>query len=157
SFKTVINNTVVTSSAWVRLKVKPYTFSGAYDSMSIYVETNNNPNASFYLDDFSLQFMPPPVIESIPSVSQAYSQYFPIGFAALQADLLGPHGQLAALHNSSVTPGNDLKWDTVEASQGNFNFAPGDNILNFAKSHNIKMRGHTFVWHQQVPVWVFND
>ena len=34
---------------------------------------------------------------------------------------------------------------------------PGDNILTFAQAHNIKMRGHTFVWHNQVPAWVFQD
>ena len=157
SFKTVVNNTTVTSSAWVRLKVKPYTFAGAYDSMSIYVESNNMPNASFYIDDFSLQFLPPPVIENIPSIAQAYAPDFLMGFATLQQDLLGPHGQLAALHYNSVTPGNDLKWDATEKTEGVFSFGNGDNILNFAQAHNIKMRGHTFVWHQQVPAWVFQN
>lgn len=159
SFKTLIANAPVTSTAWVRFKVKPYTFSGAYDNLQIYVESAETaaPFASFYIDDASLQFMPPPVIENIPSIAQTYADDFPVGFATLQQDLLGPHGQLAALHYTSVTPGNDLKWDTTEPSEGVFNFAPGDNILNFAQAHNIKMRGHTFVWHNQVPAWVFQN
>ena len=159
SFKTLIANAPVTSSAWVRFKVKPYTFSGAYDNLQIYVESAETaaPFASFYIDDASLQFMPPPVIENIPSIAKTYAADFPVGFATLQQDLLGPHGQLAALHYTSVTPGNDLKWDTTEASEGTFNFAPGDNILNFAQAHNIKMRGHTFVWHNQVPAWAFQN
>lgn len=159
SFKTLIGNAPVTSSAWVRFKVKPYTFSGAYDNLQIYVESAETaaPFASFYIDDASLQFMPPPVIENLPSIAQTYADDFPVGFAAIQQDLLGPHGQLAALHYSSVTPGNDLKWDTTEPREGVFNFAPGDNILQFAQAHNIKMRGHTFVWHNQVPAWVFQN
>ena len=159
SFKTLIANAPVTSSSWVRFKVKPYTFSGAYDNLQIYVESAEaGPTfASFYIDDASLQFMPPPVIENIPSIAQTYSPDFLVGFATLQQDLLGPHGQLAALHYNSVTPGNDLKWDTTEPTEGNFNFGPGDNILSFAQAHNIKMRGHTFVWHNQVPAWVFQD
>jgi len=159
SFKTLIANAPVTSTSWVRFKVKPYTFSGAYDNLQIYVESAETaaPFASFYIDDASLQFMPPPVIENIPSIGQAYAPDFLVGFATLQQDLLGPHGQLAALHYTSVTPGNDLKWDTTEPTQGNFNFTPGDNILSFAQAHNIKMRGHTFVWHNQVPNWVFLD
>jgi endo-1,4-beta-xylanase len=104
-----------------------------------------------------VQFMPPPVIENIPSIAHAYSGDFPVGFAALQQDIGGPHGQLAALHYNSVTPGNDLKWDTTEPTEGNFNFVPGDNILAFAQAHGMKMRGHNFVWHQQVPNWVFLD
>lgn len=159
SFKTLIANAPVTSGAWVRFKVKPYTFSGSYDNLQIYVESAESaaPFASFYIDDASLQFMQPPVIENIPSIAQTYAGDFLIGFATLQQDLLGPHGQLAALHYNSVTPGNDLKWDTTEKTEGNFNFGPGDNILAFAQAHNIKMRGHTFVWHQQVPNWVFQD
>jgi len=159
TFKTLIANAPVTASSWVRFKVKPYTFSGAYDNLQIYVESAETvaPYASFYIDDVSLQFMPPPVIENIPSIAQAYANDFLVGFATLQQDLLGPHGQLAAHHYNSVTPGNDLKWDTTEPMQGNFNFTPGDNILNFAQAHNIKMRGHTFVWHNQVPAWVFQD
>jgi endo-1,4-beta-xylanase len=152
-----VTTATVSSSAWVRLKSKPYTFSGAYTNLQIYVQSFNNPTAQFYIDDVKVQFLPPPVIENIPSIAQAYSGEFLVGFAALQQDLTGPHGQLAALHYNSVTPGNDLKWDTTEPTQGNFNFVPGDNILSFAQSHNIKMRGHTFVWHNQIPAWVFQD
>jgi endo-1,4-beta-xylanase len=152
-----VTTATVTSGAWVRLKSKPYTFSGAYTNLVIYLQSTNNPTASFYIDDVKVQFLPPPVIENIPSIAQTYSSDFLVGYATLQQDLLGPHGQLAALHYNSVTPGNDLKWDTTEPSEGNFNFVPGDNIQNFAQAHNIKMRGHTFVWHNQVPAWVFQN
>ena len=156
SFPSVTNATV-TPTSWVRLKAKPYTFSGTYTNLQIYIQSNNNPTAQFYVDDVSVTFMPPPVIENIPSIAQAYATDFLVGFATLQQDLLGPHGQLAALHYSSVTPGNDLKWSVTEPTEGSFNFGPGDNILTFAQAHNIKMRGHTFVWHNQVPNWVFLD
>jgi endo-1,4-beta-xylanase len=152
-----ITSATVTSGGWVRLKSKPYTFAGTYSTLQIYVQSNANPTASFYIDDFSLSYMPPPVIESITPIKQVYANDFLVGFATSQKDIVGPHGQLAALHYNSVTPGNDLKWDTTEPSQGNFNFVPGDNILTFAQAHNIKMRGHNFVWHQQVPAWVFQD
>jgi endo-1,4-beta-xylanase len=161
SFPPVANSPVtVTSNAWVRLKAKPYSFSGAYTNLQLYLQTNNgtgSATASFYIDDVKVQFMPPPVIENIPPIAQAYSGNFPVGFAALQQDIVGPHGQLAALHYNSVTPGNDLKWDKTEPTEGNFNFVPGDNILAFAQVHGMKMRGHNFVWHQQVPNWVFLD
>lgn len=152
-----VTTATVDSTAWVRLKSKPYTFSGAYTNLQIYVQSFNNPNAQFYIDDAKVQFLPPPVIENIPSIAQTYAGDFLVGFAAGQQDISGPHGQLAALHYNSVTPGNDLKWSNTEPTEGNFTFGPADNILAFAQAHGIKMRGHNFVWHQQVPNWVFQD
>lgn len=53
-----------------------------------------------------------------------------------------------------ITPGNSMKWDTTEPVQGQFDFAKGDVITDFAARHDQTVRGHTLVWHNQLPNWV---
>jgi len=55
---------------------------------------------------------------------------------------------------NSVTPENVMKWDTIEPTQGTLNFAPGDTLIQFAKDHHQKVRGHALVWHNQIPSWL---
>ena len=38
--------------------------------------------------------------------------------------------------------------------RGTFNFGPGDQIVAHARAHGQRMRGHTTVWHAQLPSWV---
>jgi endo-1,4-beta-xylanase len=81
---------------------------------------------------------------------------FEIG-TAVRSDVLQhnrAYRQLIAAQFSSVTPENEMKWDAVEPSQGDFNFGPADAIVDRAREAGQKVRGHTLVWHAQIPDWV---
>jgi endo-1,4-beta-xylanase len=78
-----------------------------------------------------------------------------IGTAAIPSDLTDPSlSQIASDQFSVLTPGNEMKWQVVEPQQGTFNWTGADNLVNFAEEHHERVRGHTLVWHNQLPRWL---
>ena len=157
--------TVPADGAWHQISVQNYTMSSPYDTgqASLYLQTvpaSGNDLVSFYIDDFQLSYVPPASIQTgIPSIFQTLSSYFPIGAAVDQTDLSGAHGQLLTKHFDSMTPGNELKWSSVEASLGTYTYGNGDNLVNEAVCANMKVRGQNLVWATgaQTPAYATGD
>jgi endo-1,4-beta-xylanase len=63
---------------------------------------------------------------------------------------------LAATQPTSVTPENAMKWGSVEPSRGQYDWDRADALVAFAKVHGQKVRGHTLVWHSQLPLWLID-
>jgi endo-1,4-beta-xylanase len=64
------------------------------------------------------------------------------------------YSSLIADQFSTVTPENEMKWETVEPTRGHYNWAPADRLVAFAKANHQLVRGHTLVWHNQLPSWL---
>jgi endo-1,4-beta-xylanase len=59
-----------------------------------------------------------------------------------------------ATYWDQITPENEGKWGSVEATRGTMNWAGLDAIHDYAKAHNIVFKQHNFVWGQQQPSWI---
>ena len=57
---------------------------------------------------------------------------------------------------NQITPENEGKWGSVEATRDVYNWAPVDRIYAYARQHNIPVKAHTFVWGAQSPSWINN-
>lgn len=90
------------------------------------------------------------------SLCKAYENYFKIG-VAVSAPNIDTHADLIRTHFNSITCENEMKPCVVQPKPGVFDFTKTDKIVNFARENHIPMRGHTFVWHNQMPKWFFTD
>ncbi|MBI1740165.1 MAG: endo-1,4-beta-xylanase, partial [Candidatus Koribacter versatilis] len=53
-----------------------------------------------------------------------------------------------------LEPEDAMKWEVLHPAPETFDFTQADRIVAFAAQHNMKVRGHTLVWHQQNPKWL---
>ena len=157
--------TVPADGNWHQISVMGYNMANSYDPGAAYlylqtVPASGNDLVSFYIDDFQLTYVQPATIQTdIPSIYKTLSDYFPIGAAVDTTDLSGAHSQLLTMHFNSMTPGNDMKWSSVENTLGTYNYGNADNEVDLAVCHNMRVRGQNLVWAtgEQTPSYAFGD
>ena len=76
--------------------------------------------------------------------------------AAVRAEQLKEPVYAATLAReyNMLEPEDAMKWEVLHPEPESFDFSQADRILAFAAEHDMKVRGHTLVWHRQNPPWL---
>ncbi|MBC7784897.1 MAG: endo-1,4-beta-xylanase [Burkholderiales bacterium] len=81
-----------------------------------------------------------------------------IGTAIMASHLREPaHARLLAGQFNAITGGNEFKPDALQKINGKFTFERADEIVSFARENRMQVIGHTLVWHNQSPKWLYED
>ncbi len=93
------------------------------------------------------------------TLSEAYRDHFPIGAAVAAGeygfDSLKRYPPELLAEFGSLTAENAMKPVVIQPSRGTFSWKAADAIADFARENGMRMRGHTLVWHNQSPAWMF--
>lgn len=95
-----------------------------------------------------------------PGLKDAFHDSFRIGAALNSSQFAEEEVRGAALIKqqfNSITPENVLKWERVHPKPGVYDFNLPDRYVAFGEKNHMLIIGHTLVWHNQTPRWVFED
>ncbi len=91
------------------------------------------------------------------ALKSVYNDYFTLGMAINNRLLNSADTVLVNYHFGSITPENCMKPESLQPSEGVWNWEQADALVAYAKTNNLKIHGHCLVWHEQTPDWFFID
>jgi endo-1,4-beta-xylanase len=94
------------------------------------------------------------------TLKEAFKDSFRIGAALNQSQFTEQDARGAAIvkaHFNTITPENVLKWGLVHPKPDGYAFDAPDRYVAFGEKNRMFIVGHTLVWHNQTPQWVFQD
>jgi len=102
---------------------------------------------------FCCAFSPQPTRDSLREVAQ--HSHILIGAAVRPAQLSEKaYAETLAHEFDMLEPEDALKWEVLRPGPQSFDFSEADKVVDFALRHDMKVRGHTLVWHRQNPPWL---
>jgi len=94
------------------------------------------------------------------SLKDAAKGKFYIGAAINEALITGADkrgDEILFQQFNSITPENCLKWEVVHPELNRYNFAVPDQYVALGVKHGMWIIGHTLMWHNQTPDWLFKN
>lgn len=94
------------------------------------------------------------------TLKQAFKDIFYIGTALSEEQIIGedePAIEVVKSHFNSITAENIMKSEVMQPIEGEFDFTLSDKFVEFGEQNEMKIIGHTLIWHSQAPDWFFVD
>ena len=101
-----------------------------------------------------------PVAAQERALKDVFKSDFKVGAALNRRQIFEEDARgarIVSTHFNSITPENVLKWALVHPQPDKYDFAAPDRFVEFGQKHGMFIVGHTLVWHNQTPRWVFED
>src|SRR5688572_6424343 len=92
--------------------------------------------------------------QSLPSLKTVFKDDFTIGTALSASQIEEKDPEAAVLvpqQFNMATPENIMKAEIIHPQWNQYNFDLADKMIAYGKKHNIKINGHTLIWHSQLP------
>ncbi len=92
-----------------------------------------------------------------PSLKAAFAEDFLLGAALGRKHLRGDDTTGLALvrrEYNTITPENDMKWESINPDPGVYNWEAADAFVSFGEEHDMFIVGHALVWHSQLADYV---
>jgi endo-1,4-beta-xylanase len=97
---------------------------------------------------------------NVPTLKDVFAKVFLIGAAVNDDVVSGKDSQAAAIVEkqfNTITAENVMKWALIHPEPNDYNFAPADRFVDFGQKNKMFIVGHTLIWQNQIPAWVFKD
>lgn len=93
---------------------------------------------------------------SIPSEGLKNISCYPIGAAVKPSLLLNDsiYQNVVLSEFNSLTAENAMKMPYLSVSKDGYNWKEADALVDFATQHNLRIHGHTLIWHNSIPKWM---
>lgn len=96
--------------------------------------------------------------DNAPSLYKAFEDYFKVGAAinpwTFSDKSTNDFKSITKQFNTFVLE-NASKPDAMHPSEDRYNFTEVDKFVEFGEEYGYTLRGHTLIWHSQVPDWFF--
>ena len=163
-FKLPSNFGTLPLEQWKEVNVRTPLMQKPLKTIDFRLVVNDEPKHAdvWYIDDIVIsqvgelkKIVTPEWDLSLPSLAEIYKDYFMMGNVmnpnqTADADLTAMYKH----HYNLVTAENDMKPQYLSPAKGQYNFTNADTLISWAEANNIKVHGHTLVWHSQSAAWL---
>lgn len=95
--------------------------------------------------------------QTVKGLKEHYTDYFTVGTSVGPRNFTGPDSALIVTEFAGITAENIMKPGPIHPEEDRYHWEYADQLIEFAEKHDLKVRGHTLCWHNQVGDWMFED